>query len=300
MTMIQPLRVAFVVKNKKRGFLRSDRAMGWFSYPVPEFTWDHICGSKGGRIDTYKLQAQGYDLIVHEDVGWRMTYRRGGIPVAFLSIDSTLSQAHYAVRYNQAKRSADLILLDHDSPDRWGGLGVPVRQCNYCVNELWFHDYEIPKNADIAYHCNSNPPGGEYRTLLRRELHHFCQERGYIYRSGSLGNPGYARSFNAARIAVNWPKTPINRPHRVFDAMACRACLLTGPIPGVRGDVVQAGKHYVTFKDEHELKARIDELLASGRWEAHANVGYAAVMKHHTWKVRATQLRRVIHETLGI
>jgi hypothetical protein len=85
--------------------------MGYWSYAVPEFEWDHFPHADE-RVDLGKFK--DYDLIFHEDAGF-CTYdnRHAGPPVAFLAIDSTLTEAHYLKRLEQAKQ-ANLVLVDHD------------------------------------------------------------------------------------------------------------------------------------------------------------------------------------------
>ncbi len=51
-----------------------------------------------------------------------------------------MSEDHYRQRLNQCPH-ADLLLLDHDRPERFVGTGVPARQLPHCVNDQIFKDY---------------------------------------------------------------------------------------------------------------------------------------------------------------
>src|SRR5690606_12639874 len=91
------------------------------------------------------------------------------------------------------------------------------------------------------------------------------------------------------RVVINLPQTPMNRPHRVLDAMASGAALLTGVLPEVSGEDLQEGWHYEHFKDDEECRWALDWLL-SGNWSETANLGYREVMERHTWAARSRQL----------
>lgn len=297
---MKPLRVAFVVKPSPSTRLRDGRNMGWFSYAVPEFTWEHFDFSDGGR-DLTRLRKLGYDLLFHEDGGNFGDYAGNGLPVVYLSIDSTLTPAHLKARQQQAAR-ANLILVDHDNLAHFRHIGPPVRQFPYCANDRLFQP--AAKTLDIVFHCGtgtrSGQPGGKERVQLRQRLHDVAQRHGLSYRSGALGLPDYAAALGAARIVVNWPRTDRNRPHRVFDAMASGACLVTGALPDVPADSRQPGVHYVQIHDMAEIDSVVPALLASGEWQAFATNGRALVEREHTWAVRARQLRQMLHEVLRL
>lgn len=298
---MKSLRVALIVKNKPSAMKRDKRNMGYWSYPVPEFTWKHFSPGDGFRLKTRDF-APNFDLIFHEDGGNYGTYLGGAIPVVYLAIDSTLTRKnHFIPRHKQAGR-ADLILLDHDRAERFLDLGKPARQWNYCVNDRVFSDPGAARICDFSFHCSGGrwAPGTEERSLLRQQLHGLAQEEGYVYRSGIRGLEDYAYSMAESKIVVNLPRTLINRPHRVFDAMACGACLLTAPIPTVPGDGVKPDVHYIQWRSPDHLVELLRSLLTSGDWQAFADRGHDFVMQHHTWAIRARQLRLILKEEFGI
>ena len=293
-----PLKVALFVKSSDASTRREDRGMGYWSYAVPEFDWMH-CVLDERPIETADLKRRGFDLIVHEDSGLPTEYRGRALPIVFVAIDSTLSEAHYTSRRRTAEQ-ADLVLVDHDDPGRFGKRARPFP---YCVNDRIFRP-AAARDGDVAYHCSAGGgrglPGAKERTRLRRHLHDYCQARGLVYRSGALGLREYAASIAGARVCVNWPRTPANRPHRVFDTMACRTCLVTGMLPPVADDGREAGFHYVECRDFDGLIDALDVALKNGQWEWYAENGHRLVMEKHTWAIRARELRALLAEELKL
>ena len=296
---MKPLRVALVVKNSPSTRERENRNMGWWSYAVPEFSWEHFW--LGARPVNVERELAGFDLIFHEDGGNWCHYERQNIPVVFLSFDGTLSERHYQERLGVARQS-NLVLVDHDRLERFRGNGVPVRRFPYCVNERVYRPME--KTLDVSFHCGTGErkgfPGGAERNHLRRYLGEICEQAGYSYRSGVLGLPEYAESMGRSKVIVNWPRTPTNRPHRIFDAMACGAALLSRPLPPVPEDRRVAGVHYAVFDDLAELPEKLAWLLEGERWQEIARAGHELVMANHTWSIRAQELRAMLYKELGL
>lgn len=295
---MKPLKIAVVYKNRNINE-RENRAVGWWSYPTPEFEFDFFPAVPMMGTGDF----QDYDLILHEDTCKTHTWVRSphGPPLAYLDIDSTLSPNHHQARLNLA-RQADLVLVDHELLDRFKPTKKPVRRLNYCVNDRVFRPSEV-RSIDVCFHCGSGEsrglPGGRERNEIRAQLGEYCAARGLAYVSGGVGLEEYAAHMGAARVVVNWPRTPTNRPHRVFDAMASGAALLTGPLPPVDGDHREAGMHYREFGTQAEMLAALDELLVGG-WKGYGLAGYALVAGYHTWAIRAQELRQILAEELGL
>jgi transketolase len=267
--------------------------MGYWSYKVDEFEWEHFYLGESFVCNVKDFKRKGFDFIFHEDGGNWGEYRGSDIPVVYMVIDSTLSDAHYRVRLKQAEQ-ADLVLLDHDKKDRFTPSGIKVLPWPYCVNDAVFKPYA--KEIDVVFHCGAGGgkgnPGGEERVKIRRYLDKVCKDRGWTYKSGAKGLLEYAENMGKAKVVVNWPRTPINRPHRVFDTMACGAALLTGPLPDVDRDNRIYGVHYIQFRDEGELPDKLAELLAGEEWLGIAQAGFRLIREKHTWAVRARELYR--------
>jgi len=302
---MKPFHVAVITKNSAVNFLREGRNSGYWSYPVPEFSWDHVVlGKHGWTCDLENMKQKGYDLILHEDGGnWGTYTNKGALPLVFFSVDDTLSPQHHKDRRTIAAQ-ADLVLLDHSPTHNFADLDRPTRRLNYCVNDQVF--CPVPeKTFDVAFHCaagaRQGEPGAKERIRVRQLLHSICGRHGWSYRSGVLGLPDYARSLAEARVVVNVPRTDTNRPWRVFDTMACRSCLLTAPVPHVKGDGIREGEHYVTFHDDRQLEKLLEYLLDDGGGlEEIAASAYNHVMANHTWAIRAAQFRTTLAEVFGL
>jgi glycosyltransferase involved in cell wall biosynthesis len=286
------MKVALVVKASNGTQERETRNMGYWSYPVLEFVWQHFVF--GGKKAFATPMNSHYDLIFQEDAG-PYYFKDVKKPIVYLAIDSTLSEDHLESRLKRAEH-ADLILVDMDSPERFTHLGKPVRRLNYCVNDWLFKDYELERVIDVSFYCGSNPLRGEIRNMLRD----YCQANDIVFATGTLHPIQYARAMAQSKIVINWPRVPENRPHRVFDVMACGACLVTGPLPNVVGDERIEGRDYVEIRRYDNLPAVIEYLLKSGDWQQIATNGTRLVAQKHTWAIRAKQLRQIISEELGL
>lgn len=298
---MKQLKIALICKNENSK-KRDDRNMGYFSYDVPEFTWEHFTPGKNFRISLLDLKSQGFDLVFHEDYPYG-DYTGVNIPVVFLSIDSTLTEDHYKARLNQALKS-DLVLVDHDDINHFMIGGINTYQFPYCVNDkVFYRDDTTDRTTDISYHCSSSAHAGiEERKRIRQLLHDISQKHNWVYRSGVLDIHDYANSFRNSKIVVNQSRTPNNRPHRIFDAMACGAMMLTSKLPNIKEDqlINSLVNHCVFFDDKH-LEDGLIELLEDDRLiQVIADNGYNLVMQNHTWSIRAKQLREIINKEFGI
>lgn len=290
----KPLHVAVIVKNTPSAFLKEGRNMGLFSYEVnDEFTWEFIAPQKYSILDTAALRRKGFDLIFHEDSNW-CTYKHGAIPTVFYSIDSTLSElSHYVPRYRQA-RQADLVLIDHDRLERFHFPGKNTRRLLYCVNDHLFRSSE--KTIDINFNCGSS----DRRAFIRGYLGKLCIEKQWQYGSGVLPLPAYAEALGKSKIVVNVPRNDHNRPHRVYDSLACKTFLLSMPFPKIEAETFMHGFHYMNFVDSTDLRDKLIDFMEADRWQKIAEQGYYHIMQKHIWSVRAKELRQIIHEEFSI
>jgi hypothetical protein len=285
------MKVALVVKSSDSTQEREERNMGYWSYPVKEFQWCHFVF--GGKV-AYATEMNEYDVIVQEDAGPRF-YKHLKKPVVYIAIDSSLSDDHLESRLERA-RHADLILVDHDRLSRFDSLKLPVRRLNYCVNDWLMKDYGEERTVDVSFHCSST----HERKVIRALLGSYCQYMDLRFRSGVMHPVKYAQAMARSKIVVNWPRVPSNRPHRVFDAMACGACLVTGPLPDVDGDQRVRGRDYIEVEKLEDIPAAVGALLDSGEWRTVGQSGRNMVAKYHTWAVRAKQLRSILQEELNL
>jgi hypothetical protein len=284
-----------VVKPSKGNFHREGRGRGFFSYPVPEFTWEHTYLGSFGSFNTQVWADQGFDVVVQDDgSNWGEFY--GPLPLVFNVVDSTLSEAyHYVPRIKHAKQF-DLVLLDHDRLDRFPNS----RRLSHCVNDRVFKPTTGERDIDISFHCASSKVGDGTRRKVRLLLNSYTKEAGLVYASGAKGLQEYATNMGRSKIVVNWPRVPSNRPHRVFDTMAAGACLVTGPLPEVSDEERIAGWHYFQVESWEDVPDVCEELINTGLWKVVAARGYDLAMERYTWAVKAKELRAMMSEVLGI
>ena len=288
---MRTLSVALVHRNSPR--LLGQRMIGAWSYPVAEFDWAHYAVGREFTLNKNDL-AKRHDIIIYEDGKVEGRFVGGAnIPLCYVVVDSTLSQSHYKIRLSQAAQ-ADLILIDHDRLSKFRILGKPVHRFSHCVNDRLFRDYELDKIIDVGFYCRFK--GYRPRQRLHERLADFCASRGYRYDAGTKIGEEYARAFNRTKISVNLSRTADNRPHRIFDAMACKTCVLTSCLPSVSGEYRTEGVHYWEYRDIEELFVAIDNLLDSGWWYDIAEAGYDLIQEYHTWTVRAKELRQTLAE----
>ena len=296
---MKPLSIAYVHFDSDRyNHSGNGKQTGMFSYEVPELEWAHYPVGRHFQLDLTGI-ARRHDVVFQDDHKCYGSFVNAqAIPVLYYVVDSTLSEEHHQMRRQVAGRNADLILVDHDRLERFAHLGKPVRRLSYCVNERFYAGTGEPRMTDVCYHCRST--GHAQRQKLEQWLAEFCKRRGYRCTVGKREPVLYAQSFNTSKIAVSLARTPVNRPHRVFDVMAAGACLVTSRLPSVSSEERTAGVHYVEFSDFDGLGRAVDRLLESGDWEQIAEAGHTLVMERHTWAVRARELREMVADVFGI
>lgn len=279
------LKVAVICRQKGHAELRAK--LGWWSYPVPEFRWLLCPQSDGFAINTADLQLAGCHVIVHED--WVRGELVGHhLPCFYSVVDSNTSARRLEQYRAYAHRQADVVLLDQDDPAQWAGLDLSVHHWPYAVNETVFKPG--PKTVDVACHVERTPA----RQALVGRLAEWGQHQPYhIALSNGLSSADYAAALGRAKIVVHLSTHPPCRSHRVFDALAAGACLLTSPLPDT-GDGFRPGTHYLEWHDFAELTHLIDDLLTTGAWQMTAEQGRAFVLERHTWRIRATELNAIM------
>jgi hypothetical protein len=288
------LKVALVHTDNPRA--REGRMVGIWSYGVPQFEIEHFPQPKKVRLN--KEQFSAFDVIFHEDHKNWGRYIGDGPPVAYYIVDSTLSDNHYRVRLEKAREIADMVFVDWDDLARFD-LKVPVYRLSHCVNDRLFHDYGLDKATDIAFNCMRKGPGSDKRALLDIWLNEYCERKGLVYDNRILPDREYAQAMNRAKVVVQVNRTPATRAHRTFDAMACRSCLVTDPLPEVSDEARWAPQHYLEYHDLDELGQILDGLLATEGWRQIAENGYQLVQAEHTWSVRAEYLHEKLCELIN-
>ncbi len=280
------------VIRRARGYEDTCLKQGWWSYSVPEFTFQRFPSKDGFVLDRAKL-ARDFDVIFHEDWVWAGSQTGGRIPVAYAVVDSNTSERRFRRYTDYARRFADVALLDQDNLGRWSHVGPHVYRWAYAVNERVFRPLE--KTVDVAYHASLK--GCRERVELSDWLERFCEERGYRYCCGRRVGTEYPLAFNRAKVVVDLGRTPETRNHRAFDVMASMACLVTSPLPDVAWeDHGTAGIHHLEWRDFDELGRQIEFALTLDNWWLIADCAYELAQERHTWRVRARELRAIVEE----
>ena len=293
---MKPLHVALVHRDSPRA--KQERMVGIWSASVPEFTWEHFDVEKKFKLN--RDDFTDFNLIFYEDGKLAGKWSGSKVPIAYHVVDSTLSDEHYQIRRAQAAQ-VDLVLLCHENLDRFRYEGGPaVRRLSHCINTRFFKDWGEEKTVDVSFHNRTK--GDWFRAELQDWLANHCRGRQWTYACGTRLNEEYGKAFNRSKVTVNWSRQALNRPHRVFDAMGCRTCLLSRTLPDVSGEATEEGVHYVAWNDYAELANRLDDLLMPEHdlWRDIGDVGYTYVHTEHTWPVRAKQLRQILREELGL
>jgi len=257
---------------------------------VPEFEWSAL-KVKPTNFTLDLKQAPPHDLVVLDD--WVFgKIKNLEAPLTYVTVDSARSVAQLDRNRHQAEISS-LILVDSDSLDSFSGLGKPVKRFAYAVNEALFFPRE--KVYDVAFLCWPT----DERRVVEKACGEICHKRDWRYLTGTYDWGDYARVLSSAKVIVHMPHVKNARSWRVFDVMASRGALLTMSLPDVSGDGLIRGTHYREYNNTETLERELAALLDYGAWELIAEAGYDHVLKHHTWKIRAAQLRQIIYEVFG-
>lgn len=273
-----------------KGFDELRQKLGWWSYDVPDLTWDFIPVDDGDVVDKDDL-AREHDLIIWEDWCWPTWKGISCIPVYAVMVDSNTSARRRKMYQGRAKQ-ATALLVDQDDLATFEGASIPAYRWSYGVNEQVFAPRQ--KEVDVAYHVVATPERGALQDYLQAWL------KDHPTISASFGDnltiDQYAARLGTARIAVHKRTHPQCRSHRYFDALASGCCLLAERGQDVVEDGFIPGRHYLEWTSPTELVGQIADLLESGRWWSIAEAGRAFVLARHTWAHRAAQLVRILEE----
>ena len=320
---MKPLRVALVHRGQAYRYTRID---GQFAYEVPEFTWEHIEVHKSvqnldinewvGRFDLVWLDPGKYSYL--NILAPKAAAHK--VKSIYWSLYPTLTPGHLVKERARAQWNANLVLVDHDNLKHWEGLGIPARRLAYSVNERYYYDRGLGRDIDVNFACYR-----EYsheRPALDAWLREYCGRRGWTYASGShYDGEDYAILLARSKVVVHILRTPQTRPPRMFDTAACGTAMLSNPMPRVSGEAWIPHKHYWVFNEPHsqvcanerhppqvpmndaacaEIIAGLEWLLTGDNWRGVAENAKSYALSCHTWQHRATELRQIVHEELGL
>ena len=283
---MKPLRVLLIHRDNDN----YRNLTGWWSYPVPEFTWQ---AARVPAINfSVKVDPQLFDLIVLDD--WIFgNVEANHVPLAYVVVDSARSDEQLARNLRQAKH-ANLILVDSDDLAKFN-IGRPARRFAYAVNERLYHP--CPKTHDVAFLCWPTQP----RREVQERAAQICARHGWSFLTGTYANfQDYAAAIGSARVVIHKAHVERARSWRVFDVMASRGCLLSSPLPTVDGDGIEKGVHYAEYANPDALEGKLERLLTGNAWAEMAETGYQHVVAHHTWAIRAKDLRELLAKELRL
>ena len=320
---MKPLRVALVHRGQAYRYTRVD---GQFAYPVPEFTWEHVEVHKSVQNLDINEWRGTYDLVWLDPGKYSYLNILSPRPAAhkvksiYWSLYPTLTQGHLNKEQARAQWNANLVLLDHDNEKRWEGLGVPIRRLAYSVNERYYYDRGLERDIDVNFACYR-----EYsyeRQALDVWLRGYCEGRGWTYESGSgYAGDEYAVAIARSKVMVHILRMPQTRPPRMFDTAASGTAMLSNTMPVVSGEHFEPHQMYSIFNtpfsvacanERHppqmimddtvcaEIIAGLEWLLTGDNWRGVAENAKEYVLSCHTWQYRATELRQIVHEELGL
>jgi len=261
---------------------------GWWSYAVPDFEWQ-VMKVKPTNFVADMRETPHADLVVLDD--WIFGKLKNlKTPLAYCTVDSARSTEQLERNLKQAEQ-ARLILVDSAPLDSFSSTGKPVQRFAYAVNEQLFYPHE--KVYDVAFLCWPT----DERRVIQKACFDICKRRNWSFITGTYDWDQYARFLSSSKVVVHMPHVKQARSWRVFDVMASRGALLTMSLPDVSGDDLIRGIHYREYSNVETLERELMALLDYDAWKVIGEAGYDHVMKHHTWKTRAAQLRETLRET---
>jgi len=314
---MNPIRTLLVHKND--WYRGEDRIDGFFQYPVPEFTWDHLVVTKGFRLDLH--QYRKYDIVFWDDGKYKdyagfsplSPHKTYMVPqVCMYALYPTLTNSHFTRRVARAKKDADIVLIDHDDVERWRkATNLPCFRMPYCTNEQYYTVGEKTIDVGFYYVLGWN----KERAAMDRWLEGFCRRKGWTYRSthGKSVGKEYRDLLSHTRVVIHMNRTMKTRPPRIFDASISGCATLSNTMPVVSGE--DWGGKYISFtwprseeykqfdeeeipiytdRDCYQVAEKLEDLVGGRMWQEIAHSAREYTIQFHTWMVRAPQLRRVI------
>jgi glycosyltransferase involved in cell wall biosynthesis len=146
-------------------------------------------------------------------------------------------------------------------------------------------------NYDLLFVGTVNP-----ETTPQR--HDFLQRLGREFPGLAVRRGDFAELLPRASVALNIAERG-DLNFRVFEALACGACLLTPRIGNGQDELFEDGVHFVTYEADDEVDAAVKarSLLADGpRREAYGRAGFARVDGFHRPRHRAEALAALLRQ----
>lgn len=275
-------------------FMRSMEAEGFRVVRLPltkpgAFTWDELCEGCG----------EAPDAVVYTDRSLPpplLGLERYPALTAFYCIDS-----HIHSWYPLYAGAFDLCAVSlRDDVERFGrelpqGRVLwlpPFAEDRYQPDPVV--DGEGGKDFDLLFVGTVDP-----ETTPQR--HDFLRRLGAEFPGLAMRRGDFTRLLPRARVALNIAERG-DLNFRVFEALACGACLLTPRIANGQDELFEDGVHFVTYEADNEADAaaKARSLLAmpnaAARREACGRAGFARVDAAHRPRHRAAALAALLRQ----
>lgn len=245
------------------------------------FSWDEICAACG----------QAPDAVVYTDRSLPpplLGLERYPALTAFYCIDS-----HIHGWYPLYAGAFDLCAVSlRDDVERFGAELSPQRV-------LWLPPFAedryqpsvMNKDFDLLFVGTVDPETTPQRFDFLKRL-------GRAFPGLASRRGDFTELLPRARVALNIAERG-DLNFRVFEALACGACLLTPRIANGQDELFEDGVHFVTYEpdDEHDAADKTRSLLANGpRREAYGRAGFARVDGAHRPRHRAAALAALLRQ----
>jgi len=249
-------------------------------------TWDEICERCGAAPDA----------VVYTDRSLPpplLGLERYPCLTVFYCIDS-----HIHSWYPLYAGSFDLCAVSlRDDVERFGAELAPGRV-------RW-----LPPFAEDRY--RPRPCGKDFDLLFvgtvdpetTPQRHDFLQRLGRVFPGLATRRGDFAELLPRARVVLNIAERG-DLNFRVFEALACGACLLTPRLGNGQGELFEDGVHFVTYRadDEADAAAKARALLVGNsaegddRREDYGRAGFARVDAAHRPRHRAQALAGLLRQ----
>lgn len=134
------------------------------------------------------------------------------------------------------------------------------------------------------------------------QRHDFLRRLGRVFPGLAVRRGDFAELLPRAHVALNIAERG-DLNFRVFEALACGACLLTPRIGNGQDELFEDGVHFVSYEpdDEHDAADKTRSLLADGpRREAYSRAGFARVDAAHRPRHRAAALAALLRQGFDV
>ncbi|MCC7424298.1 MAG: glycosyltransferase [Planctomycetaceae bacterium] len=227
-----------------------------------------------------------FDLLLAIDDGLDYDLPSTSAPLAFWAIDTHVGFERILAK---ARQSRFVFAAQRNGAERLRHEGIDSAAWLPLACDPEFHrPHPVSKQFDVAFVGNLLPGS---RTELLEQV-----ERRYPYTFiGRRYGHAMAEAFSAARVVFNRSvRDDVNM--RVFEAASSGSLLVTNDLAGNgQEELLEHGRHCLTYRDAGELWERIDWALSHERdRERIAAAGRARALERHTYRHRVETILETV------